>query len=343
MKPTDPVAAPLLPEEKPCYCIPGKLGSSTNCPRHSQIGAFAAANPLPESLLKQLHIIQGANGLCACGTDGKTCEEMIAPFFRTPLPPRADWALEKAELESRILVLQTRLGQGQEESQGPLATEAQQALASLQENPEWNQWVNAIYSEPRFNAPHRMSHIRALEMAALLFLRHAPEMGKSNWEPFPHSIEEYHKTFAPGAVPQEDDGPYDLAYALPQWSYDAALGRGEEDLTSKEVKTCAPPNSTNMDASAKTASLAETSMKTGASNAAPETSEPFRAAATPSAEEMLDWLEQFKMLEAYQNVAPMSLNFGKWEFRYWKNDCWSKLYIAPILHLAIASAMKGEK
>lgn len=164
------------------------------------------------------------------------------------------------------------------------------------------------------------------------------EMGKSNWEPFPHSIEEYHKTFAPGSVPQEDDGPYDLAYALPQWSYDAALGRGEEQqicsvgiIPTQENSGCAttkPPAGVE-----------------AASNPfpAPETSEPFRAAATPSAEEMLDWLEQFKMLEAYQNVAPMSLNFGKWEFRYWKHDCWSKLYIAPILRLAIASAMKEGK
>lgn len=156
MKPTDPVAAPLLPKLLPCpFCgSPAEIimghrdHFSVQC-TGCRINPFTFARDA------------GTGAIAAWNT-------------RAPLPPRADWALEKAQLESQILVLQARLGQGQEEPQGQLASEAQKALASLQENPKWTQWVNAVYSEPRFNAPHRMSHVRALEMAALLFLRHAP-------------------------------------------------------------------------------------------------------------------------------------------------------------------------
>lgn len=142
----------------------------------------------------------------------------------------------------------------------------------------------------------------------------------------------------------------DYAYALPQWSYDAAMGRGEDIQDAPHGFAWRCPDCASIATLNENARFHRDTKKHGQPtlvpfkwNAAPETSEPFRAAATPSAEEMLDWLEQFKMLEAYQNVAPMSLNFGKWQFRYWKNDCWSKLYIAPILRLAIASAMKEGK
>lgn len=161
MKPTDPVAAPLLP----CPL----------CGAEAIISDWTGRQGGPGNYSQDIVCTKCSFGICGHDSKGRTNEEIVHIWnTRTPLPPRADWALEKAQLESQILVLQARLGQGQEEPQGQLASEAQKALASLQENPKWTQWVNAVYSEPRFNAPHRMSHVRALEMAALLFLRHAP-------------------------------------------------------------------------------------------------------------------------------------------------------------------------
>lgn len=76
---------------------------------------------------------------------------------------------ERDEANSLNLVLQTRLGQEPEPIYGEVAVQGLEALNSLRNNKEWNEWVGRIYSEPRYNSPHRISHVRALEMCALLF------------------------------------------------------------------------------------------------------------------------------------------------------------------------------
>ncbi len=73
-------------------------------------------------------------------------------------------------LNETTLVLQERLGQHPDPEPGEYAKLAQKTFESLKDDKEWDAWVNKIYNDPRFNAPHRMSHVRALEMASLLFV-----------------------------------------------------------------------------------------------------------------------------------------------------------------------------
>jgi hypothetical protein len=119
----------------------------------------------------------------------------------------------------------------------------------------------------------------------------------------------------------------DYAYALPQWSYDEAMGRGKdwptkgpnddiaamETQPESEVKTCLETSSSVM------------AQQTPACNAAPETSEPFRAAAKesgPTDGELLRF--------HYESHHQRKYTFEQW--REWL-----------VKEYAIASAKKGEK
>lgn len=44
------------------------------------------------------------------------------------------------------------------------------AFDRLRGDRQWEAFVNRIYAEPRYNAPHRMTHVRALEIAALAWV-----------------------------------------------------------------------------------------------------------------------------------------------------------------------------
>jgi hypothetical protein len=165
--------------------------------------------------------------------------------------------------------------------------------------------------------------------------------------------------------PDDDWGIF--AYALPQWSYDAAMGRGEDDidlgegvrtfgyrLTNPSLEgwnTHQPTHRCNQ-CGAYWMRQDETwtlcSPRAGACcdnahmgpqiialSAAPKTSEPFRTAAMPSAEEMLDWLEKRR--------GRINDNFNDGWNVWPADDDDSPISNAPTLRLAIASAMKEGK